>query len=141
MGFVIEAIRNSVSFDIGIFWATSCLPKALRYRTCSLLVIATTTPGMSPLSTAAWSIRSIAAAPLAFSIGNLAEADEVGRVTNTGSNQMSATTISNRFDIASPFTSIEFGSEWPDLAFIRSPANWQKLFRAQSNYRVYFSCP
>ena len=31
-GFVIEAMRNTVSLDIGMPLATSCLPNALRYR-------------------------------------------------------------------------------------------------------------
>src|SRR6267378_7583828 len=72
-GFVIEAMRNTVSLDIGMPLATSCLPKALRYRIESLFVTAATTPGISPLSTAAWNMRSIAAAPLGLRVGSPAD--------------------------------------------------------------------
>ena len=73
MGFVMEAMRNTVSLDIGMPWPTFCFPKALRYRICSLFVTAATTPGISPLSTADWNMRSIAAAALVFSVGNPAD--------------------------------------------------------------------
>src|SRR5215213_4265540 len=78
-------------------------------------------PVISPLSMAAWSIRSIAAAPLASSVGNLADADEGCRATNTGNNQISITTMSNRFDISFLLRFLEPGSEHarPDIRIDR----------------------
>src|SRR5215471_15477922 len=69
-------MRNSVSVDIGTPWATSCLPNALRYTIRSRLVTATTAPGISPLSTAAWNMRSMAEVPLELNVGRPAERGE-----------------------------------------------------------------
>src|SRR5207247_6111662 len=82
-GFVIEAMRNTVPLDIGMPLATSCLPKALRYRIESLFVTAATTPGISPWSTAAWNMRSIAAAPLGLRVGGPADCAVQPRATES----------------------------------------------------------
>ena len=79
-GFVMDAMRNSVPVDIGMPLAASCLPKALRYTIRSWLVTATTAPGISPFSTAAWNMRSMAVVPLALSAGRPAERSEWPRV-------------------------------------------------------------
>src|SRR5437867_958005 len=84
-GFVIEAMRNTVPLDIGMPLATSCLPKALRYRIESLFVTAATTPGISPWSTAAWNMRSIAAAPLGLRVGGPADCAVQPRATRIAS--------------------------------------------------------